>query len=271
VKLVAAGNGPTSRIKFCDVKTALTKGGLMESPTLVFDDCFNYFPKIPDKSVDLILCDLPYGTTKNTWDSVLDLEKLWTEYNRIIKDNGTIVLFAQTPFDKVLGVSNIKMLKYEWIWQKDRPTGHLNAKKAPMKAHENILVFYRGHTYYPQTTDGKPYKTVFKTGSSNYGAQRPVMTNNPGFRYPVTILKAKSERGLHPTQKPVGLCKFLIKTYTREGDLVLDNCMGSGTTGVAAIQTKRRFIGIEQDWEYFEIARDRIRTNAKEVAIDKSD
>ena len=223
------------------------------------DDCFDIMPTIPSASVDLILCDLPYGTTANKWDTPLPLDKLWQEYERIIKDDGVIVLFAQTPFDKVLGASNIKMLRYEWIWLKDKATGHLNAKYAPMKSHENILVFGKGKpTYYPQMVDGKPYKIVNQSRSSNYGTQRPIEVKNQGLRYPVSILKAKSERGLHPTQKPVGLCKYLIKTYTKEGDLVLDNCMGCGTTGVAAVQLGRQFIGIEMDKEYFQIAKNRI-------------
>jgi site-specific DNA-methyltransferase (adenine-specific) len=232
--------------------------------TLANADCFAEMPKIADGSVDLILCDLPYGTTKNKWDSVLPLDKLWQEYERIIKEDGTIVLFAQTPFDKVLGASNLKLLKYEWIWQKDKATGHLNAKNAPMKSHENILVFYKKSRYFPQIIDGKPYKTVNNSRSANYGTQRPMLTKNIGHRYPVSILRVKTERGFHPTQKPLGLCKYFIKTYTQEGDLVLDNCMGSGTVGVACVQLKRNFIGIESDAEYFEIAKKRIgRENVK--------
>ena len=221
-------------------------------------DCFEIMPTIPYASIDLILCDLPYGTTANKWDIPLPLDKLWAEYERILKPKGTVVLFAQTPFDKILGASNPKMLKYEWIWVKDRPTGFLNAKKAPMKFHENILVFYKSPTYYPQMGDGKPYKAVKKNESSNYGAQRAVTIKNNGERYPGSVLKAKMDRGLHPTQKPLGLCKYLIKTYTREGDFVLDNCMGCGTTGLAALQTKRNFVGIEMNKGYFDIAYGRI-------------
>jgi site-specific DNA-methyltransferase (adenine-specific) len=226
---------------------------------LVNADCFKIFPTIPSASVDLILCDLPYGTTANKWDTPLPLDKLWAEYERIIKDNGTVVLFAQTPFDKVLGASNIKMLKYEWIWQKERATGFLNAKKAPMKSHENILVFYKKPRYFPQMIDGKPYKIINQTKTTNYDHLKATVSKNDGYRYPVSILRAKSDIGLHPTQKPVGLCKYLIKTYTQEGDVVLDNCMGSGSVGVAALQLKRRFIGIEMNKDYFEIAKNRIQ------------
>ena len=221
-------------------------------------DCFDILPTIPDKSVDLILCDLPYGTTKNKWDSVLPLDKLWEQYERIIKDDGTIVLFAQTPFDKTLGASNIKMMKYEWIWQKERATGFLNSHIAPLKTHENILVFYRKPRYFPQMSEGKPYTIVNQSKSKNYGMQKAVMSVNKGERHPVSILKAKSDRGLHSTQKPVSLCKFLIKSYTQAGDIVLDNCMGCGTTGVAALQLGRRFIGIEKDDGYFAIAKQRM-------------
>jgi len=222
-------------------------------------DCFDVFPTIASGSVDLILCDLPYGTTQNKWDSVLPLDKLWTEYERVLKADGTIVLFAQTPFDKVLGTSNLKMLKYEWIWQKDKATGFLNSKKCPMKSHENILVFYNKTRYYPQMTEGKPYKIMNNSRSPNYDSQRPMMVKNKGERYPVSILRAVTERGLHPTQKPLTLCRYLIKTYTLEGDVVLDNCMGSGTTGLAAVQLGRQFIGIEKQKEYYDIAEERIK------------
>ena len=185
-------------------------------------------------------------------------------YRRIIKDNGAIVLFAQTPFDKVLGNSNLKMLKYEWIWEKHMATGHLNAKKMPMKAHDNILVFYKKLPIY---TEGKPYTVTYSTHSSNYGKQKDNITNiNNGYRYPRDIVKFKHDKEkLHPTQKPVELLEYLIKTYTNENMLVLDNCMGSGSTGVACLNTNRRFIGIELDKAYFQIAEDRIKNHEKSI------
>lgn len=224
-------------------------------------DCLEVMKGIEDKSVDMILCDLPYGTTQNKWDSIIPLEELWEHYNRVIKDNGAIVLTAQTPFDKVLGCSNLKMLKYEWIWQKTEATGFLNAKKMPLKNHENILVFYKKlPTYNPQMTKGKPY-SYKKEGisSENYGNSKGTeQIVNDGERYPLTVQVFKKDKGLHPTQKPVALFEYLIKTYTNEGDTVLDNCIGSGTTAVACINTKRNFIGIELEERYYNIANKRI-------------
>lgn len=210
--------------------------------------------------VDMILCDLPYGTTRNKWDSVISLDELWKRYNNIIKDNGCIALTAQTPFDKILSMSNLSMLKYEWIWKKQQGTGHLNAKKMPLKAHENVLIFYKKQpTYNPQFTKGKPYVCKSGKGSSNYGEQISVVTVNNGERYPVDVLEFDYDKvKYHPTQKPVALMEYLIKTYTNEGDTVLDNCMGSGTTGVACKRLNRNFIGIELDEKYFNIAKDRI-------------
>ena len=215
---------------------------------------------IQDKSIDMILCDLPYGTTRNKWDSVIDLDKLWMHYQRIIKDDGCIALFSQTPFDKILGSSNLKMLKYEWIWEKSQGTGHLNAKKMPMKKHENILIFYKKLPIYnPQWEWGKPYVATYSTHSSNYGKQKDnVTTISDGRRYPTDIIKFQSEKGLHPTQKPVPLLEYLIRTYTNENETVLDNCMGSGSTGVACVNTNRKFIGMELEEKYFQIAKDRI-------------
>ena len=213
---------------------------------------------LPSGSVDMILCDLPYGTTRNKWDSIIPLDDLWGHYKRIIKKNGAIVLFAQTPFDKVLGASNLEMLKYEWVWQKENGTGFLNAKKMPMKIHENILVFYQElPTYNPQMRTGfKPYTQKSGRGSSNYGEQVSVVTENSGERYPIDVLEFPRDKGkLHPTQKPVALLEYLIRTYTDEGDTVMDNCMGSGSTGVACVNTRRNFIGIELDPNYFETAK----------------
>lgn len=229
-------------------------------------DCLELMKDIPDKSIDMILCDLPYGTTQNKWDSIIPLDKLWRQYYRIIKDNGAIVLFAQTPFDKVLGVSNLKMLKYEWIWEKTAATGHLNAKKMPMKAHENILVFYKKlPTYNPQKTMGHTpvhSYTKHQDDGSNYGKTKVGISGGGSTeRYPRSVQVFKSDKqkvALHPTQKPIDLLQYLIKTYTNEGEIVLDNCMGSGSTGVACLNTNRKFIGIELENKYFDIAYNRI-------------
>ena len=212
---------------------------------------------IPDKSIDMILCDLPYGTTKCKWDSIIPLEELWEQYCRIIKEKGAIVLFAQTPFDKVLGASNLKMLRYEWIWEKTQATGHLNAKKMPMKAHENLLVFYKKlPTYNPQMTEGhEPIHSYTKyiTTQNNteiYGKMnKEISGGGETIRYPRSVLTFPSDKQtcyLHPTQKPLALCEYMVKTYTNEGDLVLDNCMGSGTTGLSCKNLNRRFLELKK-------------------------
>ncbi|HET8861614.1 site-specific DNA-methyltransferase [Marivirga sp.] len=227
---------------------------------------------IHDKSVDMILCDLPYGTTRNKWDSVINLTILWEEYNRIIKDNSAIILTAQTPFDKVLGCSNLCMLKYEWIWEKEMGTGHLNSNFAPLKSHENILIFSKASAsyvknkskamnYFPQMEVGEPYIATKGSLTQNYGTKwdKIVKTENKGERYPKTILRFNRDKDkLHPTQKPVALFEYLIRTYSNEGDVILDNCSGSGTTAISAINTNRKFILIEKDKKYFDISAVRI-------------
>ena len=233
----------------------------MELNKIYNEDCLEGMKRIPDKSVDMILTDLPYGTTRNKWDSIIPLDLLWEQYNRIIKDNGAIVLTAQTPFDKVLGCSNLKHLKYEWIWQKDAGTGFLNAKKMPLKDHENILVFYKKPpTYNPQMRTGfKPYKTTKGHHGTNYGSDKGATTVSDGERYPLTTMKfPRDSNKLHPTQKPVALFEYLIRTYTNEGETILDNCMGSATTAIAALNTNRNFIGFELDETYFDLANERI-------------
>ena len=231
---------------------------------LLQGDCLELMEKIPDKSIDMILCDLPFNTTRNSWDIAIPLEPLWELYNRIIKDNGAIVLFAQTPFDKILGNSNLKMLKYEWIWEKDNATGFLNAKKMPLKIHENILVFYKKLPLYnPQMRTGfKPYKCKQGSGSDSWNYNKNFgghITESNGERYPIDIIKFNRDKDkLHSTQKPVALLEYLIKTYTNEGEIVLDNCFGSCSTGVACINTNRNFIGMELDENYFNIAENRI-------------
>lgn len=218
------------------------------------EDCLTGMNKIPNKSIDMILCDLPYGTTKNSWDKVIDLKKLWVQYNRIIKDNGAIVLFAQSPFDKILACSNLKMFRYEWIWEKTHTTGFLNASKCPLKSHENILVFYKKlPTYNPIMTKGhrKVSRAAHKTNcmqSSNYGKQMHTKDYDSDERFPTTILRFKADKqtnNLHPTQKPIELLRYLIKTYTNENEVVLDNCMGSGSTAVACYLENINFIGFD--------------------------
>lgn len=236
-------------------------------------DCLELMPKfVDDKSVDMIFCDLPYGTTNCRWDSVIDLPKLWGEYERVIKDNGVILLFAQTPFDKVLGASNLKLLKYEWIWEKTQATGHLNAKKKPMKAHENILVFYKKlPTYNPQKTTGherkvsKGYQRDIciarreeKWGDNYlYGKETAAPDYDSTERYPRSVLTFASDKQkskLHPTQKPLSLIEYMIRTYTNVGDLILDNTCGSGTTGLGAKNLNRNYIMMEQDPDHYETA-----------------
>lgn len=235
---------------------------MLEVNNIYLGDCLEVMKEIPDKTVDMVLCDLPYGTTQNKWDSVIPLDKLWTEYKRISKANSPIVLTAQTPFDKVLGCSNLQDLKYEWIWEKEAGTGFLNAKKYPLKSHENILIFCAGlHNYNPQMESGKPYtcKKGGLTENYNKDSKTDIITVNNGLRYPKTVLKfSRDKNKLHPTQKPLALFEYLIKTYTNEGDLVLDNCIGSGTTCLAAKNLNRRFLGIEKEEKYFKIAKERL-------------
>lgn len=233
-------------------------------------DCLKLMNGIPDESVDMVLCDLPYGTTNCNWDSLINLDVLWNEYNRITKPTSAIVLFAQTPFDKVLGASNIDDLRYEIIWEKTAATGHLNAKKMPLKAHENILVFYRQlPTYNPQKTYGhkktNTYTKYIETQNKCeiYNAATADVTGGGNIdRYPrsvITFSKDTQTESYHPTQKPLELCEYLIKTYTNEGGIVLDNCCGSGTTLVAAKKLQRQFYGIELENKYFEIAKQRLQ------------
>lgn len=237
-------------------------------------DCLQLMDNIPDKSIDMIFTDLPYGTTQAKWDSVIPLDELWKQYCRVAKNNAAIVLFAQTPFDKVLGASNLKMLKYEWIWEKTQATGHLNAKKMPMKAHENLLVFYKKlPTYNPQKTTGHTpvhsYKKTLDVQNSTevYGkATKEVSGGGDTERYPRSVLIFPSDKQtshLHSVQKPLELCKYMIRTYTNEGDRVLDSCMGSNTTGLACKNLNRKYIGIEKENDIFEIAV--MRINESEV------
>jgi site-specific DNA-methyltransferase (adenine-specific) len=233
-------------------------------------DCLDVMSGIPDASVDMVLCDLPYGTTQNKWDSVIPFVPLWDAYWRVAKPNAAIVLTAQTPFDKALGASQIQHLKYEWVWRKEAGTGFLNAKKQPLKNCENVLVFYREQSLYnPQMRTGfKPYRTVKGGETSNYNTSGIVTTENNGDRYPTTLLEFPRDKDkTHPTQKPVALFEYLIRTYTNEGDTVLDNCAGSGTTAIAAENAKRRWICVERDEGYATKAVARIRKHVGEVDI----
>ena len=237
---------------------------------LMQGDCLEKMKDIPDKSIDMILCDLPYGTTACKWDTIIPFEPLWEQYKRIIKDNGAIVLFGSEPFSSALRMSNIKMYRYDWVWEKEQAVNIMQIKKRAGKTVENICVFYEKQpTYNPQMRkhDGKPVTNKVKSG---FGAlvdssrKKPFEYKDTGYRYPTQVLKYQSERlkgYVHPTQKPVALLEYLIKTYTLEWETVLDNCMGSGSTGVACKNLNRNFIGIELDPEYFKIAEKRINEN----------
>ena len=226
---------------------------------LLHGDCLERMKEIPDKSIDMILCDLPYGTTQCKWDTIIPFEPLWQQYNRIIKDNGAIVLTASQPFTTTLINSNIKHFRYSWTWEKEQGVNFLMAKKQPLKVHEDVCVFSKRQTVYnPQMSEGKPYISSKGDSGEVTGRVKKIQTKNKGTRYPRSIIQFKRETGLHPTQKPVALLEYLIKTYTLEGETVLDNCMGSGSTGVACINTGRNFIGIEKEEKYFEIAKSRI-------------
>lgn len=230
-------------------------------------DCLELMQNIPDGSVDMILADLPYGSTQCSWDSIIPFEPLWVQYKRVIKPNGAIVLTASQPFTSALVMSNPEMFRYEWIWEKTAATGHLNANKSPMRAHESVVVFSaKQHTYIPQKTTGHNRKVStaqHKRNSKmtdNYGSHLAVSYDSTE-RYPRSVVKFKNDKqksALHPTQKPVALFEYLIKTYTNEGDLVLDNVAGSGTTGEACENTNRRYILIEQEEKYFNTLTQRI-------------
>jgi len=225
------------------------------------EDCLAGMSRIPDASVDMVLCDLPYGTTQCKWDSIIPFDKLWIQYNRIIKENGAIVLFGSEPFSSALRMSNIKSYKYDWKWDKKQCGNPLNAKRQPLKTYEDIIVF-NTNTYNPQMRTGKLRKKGGLTKQPEHTGKVDLdyCTYNDQY-YPTAILEFSNalKRGkLHPCQKPTDLLEYLIKTYTSEGELVLDNCFGSGSTAVAAINTHRNFIGFELDSTYYEVAKNRI-------------
>lgn len=247
----------------------------MSEIKLMQGDCIELMRDIPDKSIDMILCDLPYGRTKCKWDKVIPLKPLWEEYTRIIKNNnGAILLFSQQPFTTDLINSNKKLFRYEWIWKKTVGLNFLNANRMPLRIHENICVFYKKlPTYNPQKkiriNQNYGKKRLKKANRAvQYGNVKAQDYIDTGERYPVDVIEFSNWNGViygnnqnavkHPTQKPVALCEYLIKTYTNEGDTVLDNCMGSGTTGIACLHTNRKFIGMELDEHYFNIAKERI-------------
>jgi site-specific DNA-methyltransferase (adenine-specific) len=248
-------------------------------------DCLVEMLKIPDHSVDMILCDLPYGTTSHKWDVCIPFEPLWEQYWRVLKEKGAVVLFGSEPFSSYLRMSQIEHFKYDWIWVKPRASGFVNAKNKPLKSHEIISVFSMGTTvhasqsksrmpYFPVMGTGEPYKKTNKKDRFNWaGVDRPsiqdtLVTTNDGVRYPRSVMffGNPNNKSLHPTQKPVALLEYLIKTYTNEGETVLDNCMGSASTGIACLNTSRDFIGIEKDEKYFEICVERVENRLKELA-----
>lgn len=240
---------------------------------LIHGDCLVEMNKIPDHSVDMILCDLPYGTTACKWDVIIPFEPLWQHYWRVLKPTGAVVLFGSEPFSSYLRMSQIKYFKYDWIWDKNKASNIMLAYKQPLKTHEIISVFYKNQCIYtPQKTEGIPYK---QRGGHNKNRDDGAITPKNGVKYsdkhdpskrlPTTIQKFTNHREkkecFHPTQKPVALLEYLIKTYTNEGETVLDNCMGGGSTGIACLNTNRNFIGIEKDDKYFEVAKNRIEGN----------
>jgi site-specific DNA-methyltransferase (adenine-specific) len=235
---------------------------------ILLGDCLELMKDIPNGSIDMILCDLPYGTTACKWDTIIPFEPLWEQYERIIKPNGAIVLTASQPFTSVLVTSNLKMFRYEWIWEKNRGSNFATVKYQPMKEHESILVFSKDrHNYYPIKEErqglGKDrvkykFQEERKNVSDNYGIKvkhKEFLTED---RVPRSIQKFNTETGMHPTQKPVALFEYLIKTYTNENDLVLDNTAGSGTTAIACLNTNRQFIVMEQEPNYFEKIKKRV-------------
>ena len=233
-------------------------------------DCLELLKEIPDGSVDMVLCDPPYGTTACKWDSVIPFEPMWEQLNRIIKPNGAILLFGSEPFSSALRMSNIKNFKYDWIWEKEQGANFMLCKYQPYKVHEIISVFSKAtHNYFPQMTDGKPYVSGKGTSGDITGNVPKVQTKNDGKRYPRSIQKFCTEKSKskHPTQKPVALLEYLIRTYTNEGETVLDFTMGSGSTGVACVNTGRKFIGMELDPGYFETAKRRIEEAQAQASL----
>lgn len=232
-------------------------------------DCLELLKTLPNNSIDMVLTDPPYGITACKWDNVIPFEPMWTELKRVVKDNGAICLFGSEPFSSHLRLSNIKMFKYDWIWKKNQGSNPLMAKKQPLNNIEYVSVFYAKQCkYIPQFSKGKPYHTTRdKSGrvcEINQHTFRQTTTINDGWRYPTRIIDFKKQTGFHPTQKPTDLLEYLIKTYTHENETVLDFTMGSGSTGIACLNTNRKFIGFELDEHYFDIAKERIEKHLGE-------
>lgn len=233
---------------------------------LMQGDCLELMKELPDKSVDMVLCDPPYGITQNKWDAVISFDELWKCYDRVCKDDAVIALFGGQPFSSALVMSNPKMFKHEWIWIKNRGGNFANTVREPMKEHDHVLIFSKGKWTYnkqmqPRAENGLKrvaYHFNNATDTTNYGKFTKPKKDQGAMRVPSSWQKFNVEVGLHPTQKPVPLLEYLINTYTNPGDMVLDNCMGSGSTGVACVNTNRNFIGMELDPQYFEIAKKRI-------------
>lgn len=247
---------------------------MIEINKIYLGDCLEIMKDIDNKSIDFICCDLPYGSTQCKWDVIIPFDKLWEQYNRIIKDNGCIALFGSEPFSSYLRLSNIKMFKYDWVWDKIKGTGFLNAKKQPMRNHEIISIFYKGQCLYnPQKTFGHNKKISFRSKyhqTEVYGYVKNDYTYSSTERFPrsIQIFSTDTQNSsIHPTQKPIKLCEYLIKTYTNENMLVLDNCIGSGTTAIACINTKRNFIGIEKEQKYFDLTNKRIEEHLTNKAL----
>ena len=243
----------------------------MELNRIYNEDCLEGMRRIPDRSVDMILCDLPYGTTANKWDSIIPLEKLWEQYERVIKVNGAIVLTSSQPFTTKLISSNIERFKYTWIWEKSRFANQMLAKYQPLKIHEDINVFsIDTHKYNPQglIEVNKQTKQGVRVSDNNGGGKRDSVYNQTHTNYPRSILKYESVGNtVHPTQKPVALFEYLIKTYTNKNETVLDNCMGSGTTAIACMNTERNFIGFELDKTYYNKSLERIKNHTTQTDI----
>ena len=250
---------------------------MIELDKIYNEDCMEGMKRIPDGSVDAVICDLPYGTTNCAWDEVLPFNRLWEQYWRMLKPSGAVLLFGQEPFASRCRLST-PYFRYDWIWRKTMGAGFLNAMKMPLRIHEVIMVFYQKlPTYNPQFTQGKPYKMHHDTFTQNYGAQKKTVTISDGRRYPVDVLDFQGENNylpkngisntIHPTQKPVDLLRYLVLTYTNEGDTVLDNCMGSGTTAIACIREKRHFIGFELNKEYYDKARIRVDNERRQLTL----
>ena len=247
---------------------------MIELNKIYNEDCLEGMKRIPDGSVDCVICDLPYGTTQNKWDSVIPLGELWQQYRRIVKDDGAIVLTSQGMFTAELIVSNPKMFRYKWIWEKSKSTNFLNAKKQPLRKHEDVCVFYRRQpVYHPQMIDGEPYDKGIRKNqmSGSYGDFQPVHVHSDGKRYPTDIIYFKTAESegkvFHPTQKPVALIRYLIRTYSNEGDTILDNCSGSGTTAISCIKEKRNFICFEKDKTYWKKSVERVENEQQQLTL----